>query len=97
VLGEEHPRTLNSLGNLASLLENQGRLAEAEPYFREALEKSRRVQGEQHPTTLIFTANLGHVLQLQGEHQEAVDLLAAAEPAARKAFTGGNVRRLGAS
>jgi len=94
VLGEEHPRTLNSLGNLASLLENRGRLAEAEPYFREALEKSRRVQGEQHPTTLIYAANFGRLLRLQGRYGEVIDLLAPAEPAARKAFTGGNARRL---
>jgi len=39
-LGEDHPDTLRSLSNLAELLEAQGHLAEAEPLYREALEKS---------------------------------------------------------
>ncbi len=94
VLGEDHPDTLISLNHMGFLLHSQDRFAEAEAYFREALEKSRRVQGEQHPTTLIFAANLGRLLRLQGRYGEVIDLLAPAEPAARKAFTGGNARRL---
>ena len=39
-LGEDHPETLKSLNNLAFLFQAQGHLAEAEPLFREALEKS---------------------------------------------------------
>ena len=39
-LGEDHPDTLSSLNNLAALLKAQGQLAEAEPLYREALEKS---------------------------------------------------------
>ena len=38
-LGKDHPDTLSSLNNLAVLLHAQGNLAEAEPLFREALEK----------------------------------------------------------
>lgn len=95
VLGEEHPDTLTSIDSLGLLLQDQGRLAEAEPYCREALEKSRRVRGEQNPSTLVFTENLARALQQQGRHREVIDLLAPAEPAARKAFTGGNARRLG--
>ena len=95
VLGEEHPDTLLSLNDLGVLREAQGRFAEAEPYFREALEKSRRVRGEQHPSTLVVTDNLARALQQQGKHREAIDLLVPAEPAARKAFTGANARRLG--
>ena len=40
ILGEDHPDTLSSLSNLAVLLQAQGNLAEAEPLYREALEKS---------------------------------------------------------
>ncbi|MGQ0629267.1 MAG: tetratricopeptide repeat protein, partial [Phycisphaerales bacterium] len=94
VLGEVHPQTLISINNMGGLLRDQGKLAEAEPYYREALEKSMRVKGAQHPTTLVFTGNLGRVLQQQGKHQDAIDLLAPAEPAARTALTGGNARRL---
>ena len=39
-LGEDHPETLNSLNNMAFLLQAQGRLAESEPLYRQALEKS---------------------------------------------------------
>ena len=39
-LGEDHPKTLQSLNNLAWLLQAQGRLAETEPLYREALVKS---------------------------------------------------------
>ena len=43
-LGEDHPDTLLSLNNMALLLQAQGRLAEAEPLFRQALEKSPGAQ-----------------------------------------------------
>ncbi len=78
------------------LLRAQGKLAEAEPYSREALEKSRHVQGEEHPSTLSFISNLGGLLRDQGKQQEAIDLLSPAEPATCKAFTGGNAWRLAA-
>ena len=38
-LGEDHPSTLTSLSNLAVLLKGRGHLAEAEPLYREALDK----------------------------------------------------------
>ena len=43
-LGEDHPDVLISLNNLAVLLHDQGRLAEAEPLYCEALEKSSGAQ-----------------------------------------------------
>jgi len=43
-LGEDHPDTLNSINNLAAVLDDQGHLAEAEPLYREALEKSPGAQ-----------------------------------------------------
>ena len=39
-LGEDHPDTLNSINNLAAVLDDQ----EAEPLYREALEKSPGAQ-----------------------------------------------------
>ena len=56
------------------------------------MEKCRRVLGEEHPNTLITTINTGGVLQAQGRNAEAVKLLDGVELAARKAFTGANVR-----
>ena len=38
MLGERHPATLNSMNNLAVLLQAQGKLEEAEPLYRAALE-----------------------------------------------------------
>ena len=43
-LGGQHPDTLTSVNNLAALLKAQGRLEEAEPLFREAVEGSREAQ-----------------------------------------------------
>ena len=43
-LGEDHLDTLPSLNNLAMVLQAQGRLVEAEPLYREALEKSPGAQ-----------------------------------------------------
>lgn len=94
VLGDEHHETLMCVGNVGYLLQQQGQLAEAEPYYREVLETRRRVLGEEHPNTLTSIGNMGFLLRAQGKHQEAIDLLAPAEPAARAAFTGGNARRL---
>ena len=45
-LGEAHPDTLQSLNNLATLFQAQGQLVEAEPLYREALEKSPGAQLE---------------------------------------------------
>ena len=43
-LGDDHPQTLTRINNLAMLLYAQGHLAEAEPLYREALEKSPGAQ-----------------------------------------------------
>ena len=48
-LREDHPDTLASLNNLAMLLQAQGQLAEAEPLYREALEKSPGAQLQRFP------------------------------------------------
>ena len=45
-LGKDHPVTLTSLNNLAALLQAQGKLAEAEPLYREALAKCPGAQLE---------------------------------------------------
>jgi tetratricopeptide (TPR) repeat protein len=79
---------------MGTLLQSQGKLAEAEPYFRDALEKSRRVLGEEHPNTLTSINNMGYLHLAQSKDREALDLAEPFEPAARKAFSGGNAPRL---
>ena len=76
------------------LLLAQGKLGEAEPYLRNALEKRHRVLGEEHPDTLISVNNLGTLLIAQGKHAAAEQLLVPAEIATRKVFAGDNARRL---
>ena len=43
-LGEDHLNTLSCLSNLAALLQARGQLEEAEPLYREALDKSLGAQ-----------------------------------------------------
>ena len=56
---------------LAGMLELQGKYEEAEPYYREALERGRHVLGPDDPDTLIWTNNMGYVLQQQNRLKEA--------------------------
>ena len=51
VLGEDHPDTLTSLDNLASLFYSKGEYDRALPLFEECLAKMKRVLGEDHPDT----------------------------------------------
>jgi tetratricopeptide (TPR) repeat protein len=74
VLGEEHPDTLLSIGNLASTYSNQGRWKEAEELGVDIMEISKRVLGEEHPDTLISMANLALTYSKQGRWKEAEEL-----------------------
>jgi hypothetical protein len=66
VLGPEHPDTATSLNNLGSLLQAQGDLAGARPYYERALAVRERVLGPEHPDTATSLNNLGNLLQDQG-------------------------------
>ncbi|KAH7131167.1 P-loop containing nucleoside triphosphate hydrolase protein [Dactylonectria macrodidyma] len=71
VLGREHPDTLISINNLASVLQYQGKYEEAEQMNRRALDASEKVLGREHPDTLISISNLAEVLGYQGKYEEA--------------------------
>ena len=71
MLGDDHPDTLISIGAMGALLQAQGRLADAEPYYREALAGLRRVLGDDHPDTLTSINNMGFLLRSQGRLAEA--------------------------
>jgi tetratricopeptide (TPR) repeat protein/tRNA A-37 threonylcarbamoyl transferase component Bud32 len=94
VLGEEHQTTLILLNHMGRLLLAQGKPAEAEPYDREALEKARRVLGDEHPSTLIILSNMGSLWLAEGKPGDCAALLAPAEAAMRKEFTGEYAHRL---
>ena len=62
-LGADHPDTLASVANLASLLYAQGQLEEAAPLFRRVLEAYERTLGAEHPETLAVRQYLARLLQ----------------------------------
>eukprot|EP00964_Phaeocystis_antarctica_P137503 scaffold102082_cov75-Phaeocystis_antarctica.AAC.2 len=80
-LGNRHPHTLTSIGNLGLLVKDKGDYDAAEPLFREALEARRETLGNRHPSTLRSINNLGMLLKVKGD-------LAAAEPLCREALEG---------
>jgi tetratricopeptide (TPR) repeat protein len=71
VLGPEHPDTLTSRSDLATMLDNSGQYAEAEKEHRATLAIRERVLGPEHPDTLTSRDNLAYVLEEQGNHVEA--------------------------
>jgi len=58
LLGTEHPDVASSLNNLALLYDSQGRYAEAEPLFQEALKIAEGQLGVNHPNTITIRENL---------------------------------------
>ncbi|MCI0630772.1 MAG: serine/threonine-protein kinase [Phycisphaerales bacterium] len=80
VLGPEHPDTLSSIGSMGTVLAAQGKLADAEPYFEQALQESRRVLGDD-PITLVALTNMGGLLMDRGNPADA-------EPLYRQALEG---------
>jgi len=74
VLGDEHPDTLISMGNLASTYRNQGRWTEAGGLEVQVMETFTRVLGEDHPSTLTSMANLASTYGGQGRLKEAEEL-----------------------
>jgi tetratricopeptide (TPR) repeat protein len=74
VLGTEHPETLTSVNNLASLYDKQGRFGEAEPLNLRALAGWERVLGADHPDTLVSVNNLAGLYRRQGRLGEAEPL-----------------------
>ena len=75
VLGEEHPHTLNSIGNLASTYRNQGRWKEAEELGVQVMELRKKVLGEEHPHTSLSMNNLAFTWRGQGRNAEAIKLM----------------------
>jgi hypothetical protein len=57
-LGEEHPDTLLSMGNLAASYSDLGRLQDAVELEEKVLEARKRMLGKEHPRTLLSINNL---------------------------------------
>ena len=71
MLGPEHPDTASSLNNLGALLQTQGQLAEAQPYYARALAIWEKVLGPEHPNTALSLNNLAELYRMQGRYAEA--------------------------
>ncbi len=74
ILGDEHPSTLTSMGNLASTYSNQGRWKEAEELGVRVVETRKRVLSDEHPDTLTSIGNLALTYRNQGRWKEAEEL-----------------------
>jgi hypothetical protein len=68
-LGPDHTSTLCAVNNLGSLYGEQGKLAEAEQIFAQALAGYEKTLGPSHTLTLDTVNNLAH---RSAEHSEMV-------------------------
>ncbi|UKZ75629.1 hypothetical protein TrVFT333_003317 [Trichoderma virens FT-333] len=75
VLGEDDPRTIDSLSDLATAIALTGDYEESERMQREALARSERVLGLKNSDTMNCMSHLANVLDEQGKPEEAAKLL----------------------
>ena len=71
--------TSDLINNYASLLHKQGKLDDAEPLFREALDGRRATLGDRHPSTLTSINNYAQLLRNQGKLDDAQPLFREAD------------------
>lgn len=74
ILGDEHPDTMMSVGDLASTLKAQGDLDGARELEEILLATRGRVLGEEHPDTLTSMNNLALTVKAQGNFDVAREL-----------------------
>jgi tetratricopeptide (TPR) repeat protein len=75
VLGETHPDTMDSRGNLAYAYQDAGRVDDAIPLYERTLADREHVLGETHPDTLTARNNLAAAYQVGGRPDDAIPLL----------------------
>ncbi|KAJ7724094.1 hypothetical protein B0H16DRAFT_328102 [Mycena metata] len=74
LLGEDHPKALQTMGNLANSYSDLGEHQKARELRILVLEKQRQVLGENHPDTLTTMGNLANSYSDLGERQKAKEL-----------------------
>ncbi len=72
--GDDSAEAISAMDNLAAVLDDTGKVAEAEALYREALDRSRRVLGSKHEETQRLQSNLGKLLRDHGRSAEAEPL-----------------------
>ncbi|KAJ7737678.1 hypothetical protein B0H16DRAFT_1379456, partial [Mycena metata] len=73
-LGEEHPGTIEAMGNLASTYRNLGEFKKAEELEISVLDKRHKLLGEDHPDTLSAMSNLALTYSNLREFRKAEEL-----------------------
>ena len=66
--------TLLSMNELGNILDREGRMADAENLYRQALEIARQSLGPDHPQTLVIASSLAGVIGEQDRLDEAEKL-----------------------
>ena len=74
VLGDDHPDTLATMNNVASILVNKGNFKTALEIYEQVLQQEKEVLGEDHPSTLTTMTNLGSVLSNQANYDAAMEI-----------------------
>jgi len=74
VLGDEHKETVIAIANMGSQMIYLGRAAEAEPYYIEALERSRKLKDEPNQVMIMMLGSMATLLNEQGKYIEAEKL-----------------------
>jgi len=73
-LGDDHPETLRTSGNLAIIHDEQGDFVEAERMQRDVLDRRLRIMEDDHVDVLDSTYFVAQALDHQGRLPEAVEL-----------------------
>ena len=90
--GENHPKTLILLGNLAGGELGTQQFEAAEDTCRVALERFRKVFGPEHPRLVGAYLRLAAAVRGQGHHEEAIPLLEASLDLAERHGVRGQMR-----
>lgn len=72
--GKDAESVLAAKSNLAELLSITGN-KNAESYYQDLIEQSRRIRGADHPETLLLIGNLARQYMRQSRHNDAIPLL----------------------
>jgi tetratricopeptide (TPR) repeat protein len=73
-LGPDHLDVANSLASLAALYSDQGRYADAEPFYKRSLAIAEKALGPDDPDVAAFLNHLADLYHNQGRYAEAEPL-----------------------
>ncbi|KAF7357315.1 FabD/lysophospholipase-like protein [Mycena sanguinolenta] len=71
LLGDKHPDTLVTMGNLASTYSDLGEYGKASVLQMAVLEKQKQILGDNHPDTLLAMGNLASTYSDLGKYEKA--------------------------